>query len=819
MPALPLLKTLRPDLLEQHENTSLLRFIVCGSVDHGKSTLIGRLLYEAGVLFEDQLTALDQDSRRHDTEGVGRDFSLLLDGLAAEREQKITIDVAYRFFATARRKFIVADAPGHEQYTRNMATGASTADVALLLVSASEGLTRQTRRHALIASMLGVRRFVVVINKMDLIGWSQLKFRALETEAKLLAAEIGINEIVVVPVAARSGDNVVTRSGRMDWYSGATLLEYLEQVETGSRPGLAALRMPIQLVNRPNSNFRGYSGLIVGGEVRPGMDVRIVPFGNTTRIDRIVTPDGDLRCAIAGQSVTLTFADEIDASRGDVVVEAAAPFGVADRVSARFVWFDEEPLAPDRPYLLKLGAATVRAMIEPDLHVVDLDSFNAARAERLQGNEIGTGFVQLDRPVAVDRYVDNAATGSFILIDPESCNTVGIGMIEAVHADQRDAGIKTTFREVIRATESHGRSIAKAISWRATGSLDTFLVAMLVTGNANIAGSVAVAEILTKMFIYYLHERAWALIPWGRSAASSARGISSGRVIRPSPTQTPTSCRKPTLASSRRALVAATMALAAAIIVPGEKGIASSASAPAKTHQGEADEHVRRIDAAASLLHAGSTRDDVERILGKPTLATDLGGQQGGDAALTYAGGPIRTHVVLTAGTVTAVMLDIVYFDQAQLPQRARVIKPTMLRDGVTELLGSPSSDQHWNEVGFVMEQMTFNPVGEPEFSVFLVDGLVVDVRPDHEKPQDLASMQLPAGVPDNVVGNQLAIGLTPDQATPFLGKLESNIHFALKGQPVDYANYHERNGNGLVTVTFIGGILTAFKQWPADQL
>jgi hypothetical protein len=269
----------------------------------------------------------------------------------------------------------------------------------------------------------------------------------------------------------------------------------------------------------------------------------------------------------------------------------------------------------------------------------------------------------------------------------------------------------------------------------------------------------------------------------------------------------------------RGTLVAAAMALAANLVVPGEKGIAASASAPAKTLEEEAGEHVGRIDVAASLLHAGSTGGDVERVLGKPTVVTELGRQQSGDAALIYAGEPIRTRVVLTAGMVTAITLDIVYFDQAKLPQHARVIKATMLRDGVAELLGSPNADERWNEGGLEMEHMTFNPIGEPEFSVFLVDGLVVDVRPGHDKPQGLVSMQLPAAVPDDVVGNQLAIGLTPVQATPFLGTLESSIHFALKGQPVEYARYHERNGNGLVTVTFVGGILTAFTQWSADEL
>jgi sulfate adenylyltransferase large subunit len=517
MTALSLPKTFGPDLLEQQESKGLLRFIVCGSVDHGKSTLIGRLLYEAGVLFEDQLVTLDRDSHRHSAQGEERDFSLLLDGLAAEREQKITIDVAYRFFATARRKFIVADTPGHEQYTRNMATGASTADVALLLVSASEGVTRQTRRHALIVSMLGVRRFAVVVNKMDLIGWSQSRFKQLELEVLALATELAVDDIAVIPVAARGGDNIVTRSRHMDWYRGSTLLEHLEQVEAGRRFKFSAFRMPIQWVNRPNSDFRGYSGLIAGGEVCPGTTVLVLPSGRTTQIERIVTADGDLPYAVAGQSVTLTFADEIDASRGDVVAEVARPPQVADRIFARFVWFDDEPLVPDRSYVLKLAAATANARIECTLQVVDPDSFKPTPADCFRSNDIGTGFVQLDRLVAADRYADSAVTGSFILIDPESCNTVGIGMVEAMrpYENRSRPSRKATLKGVFRATESHGRSIAKAISWRATGSLDTFFLAVVITGSVHLAGSVALAEILTKTLIYYLHERVWGLIPWG----------------------------------------------------------------------------------------------------------------------------------------------------------------------------------------------------------------------------------------------------------------------------------------------------------------
>jgi sulfate adenylyltransferase large subunit len=511
----------RPDEQTEPEDTSLLRFIVCGSVDHGKSTLIGRLLYEAGVVFDDQLDALERDTRRHRASDTEPDFSLLLDGLAAEREQKITIDVAYRFFSTRRRKFIVADAPGHEQYTRNMATGASTADLALLLVSASEGVTRQTRRHALIVSQLGVRRFVIVVNKMDLIDWSQARFGALEAEANRLAAEVGVDDVTIIPVAARSGDNVVTRSRRMGWYHGPTLLELLERVETGRRAAGTSFRMPVQWVNRPNSEFRGYAGMIAGGTIRPGDTVRVLPAGTTTRVERIVTWDGDPPIGIAGQSVTLTFTDEVDASRGDVISAAVEPAFVGDRVLARFVWFGDSPLLPSQRYLVKIGTAIVGAAAEPAQEVVDLDSFRARPMDQIRSNEIGTGVIQFDHPVALDRYADNAMTGSFILIDPESFDTVGIGMVETVHPsdDRVRSSDKWLQRRLVRLTETHARSLAKAVSWRATGSLDTFLVALLITRNVHLAGGVALTEVLTKIFIYYLHERVWGLIPWGKAAA------------------------------------------------------------------------------------------------------------------------------------------------------------------------------------------------------------------------------------------------------------------------------------------------------------
>ena len=502
------------DFIAQQESKSLLRFIACGSVDHGKSTLIGRLLYEAKLLFDDQIDSLERESREHGTTGDGLDFALLLDGLAAEREQNITIDVAYRFFTTDRRKFIVADAPGHEQYTRNMATGASTADLAVLLVSAGAGLTRQTKRHATIVSTLGVRHLVVAVNKMDLVGWSQESFATIETEFRAFASDLDIDDIVFIPMAARSGDNVVARSQQIGWYRGPTLLEHLERVEIAPRPRHTAFRLPVQWVNRPDADFRGYSGLVAGGEVHTGMSVKILPSGQTTRIERIVTSGGDLDRAVAGQAVTLTLADEIDASRGDVIAELDSPPAVTNRFAARLVWMDNDALIPGFSYLLKLGTSTVNAKIEPSLHVIDLDTGKLTPASRLVVNDIGIGVVQLDRLVALDNYADNKETGSFILIDPESYDTVGMGIVEATRADQEPA--RGTIAKLIRSTESRTRSIVKAISWRTTGSIDTFLVTFVISGNPHLAGGVALTEVVTKVAFYYFHERIWALIPWGR---------------------------------------------------------------------------------------------------------------------------------------------------------------------------------------------------------------------------------------------------------------------------------------------------------------
>jgi sulfate adenylyltransferase large subunit len=507
------------DFVAKQERKNLLRFVVCGSVDHGKSTLIGRLLYESKLLCDDQLDALAKASAIQGTQGANLDLALVLDGLSAEREQKITIDLAYRFFTTERRKFIVVDAPGHEQYTRNMATGASTADLALMLVNAESGLTRQTKRHTLIVSTLGVRQFVVAVNKMDLVGWSQSKFAALEAEFRGFVKDLDLDEVVFIPVAACSGDNVVTRSDRMDWYRGPTLLQHLEHVEIAPPAQRGPFRMPVQWVNRPHSGFRGYSGLIAGGEVHPGMPVQVLPSGQWTRVERIVTADGDLDRAVRGQAVTLTLTGEVDASRGDVLAEIGPTPLVADRLCAHLVWMSEDALTPRKRYLLKLATSAVTAIPEAGLRVIDLDTRQSVPADRLSLNEIGTGVLELDRRIVVDRYADNKQTGSFILIEPETYETVGMGFVDGVlqYELHRSARIKSAqLADLIRSTESHARSVAKAASWRATGSIDTFAIAAFITGSAKLAGAVALTEIATKTALYYFHERLWILIPWGK---------------------------------------------------------------------------------------------------------------------------------------------------------------------------------------------------------------------------------------------------------------------------------------------------------------
>ena len=416
--------------LRNHQHKSLLRFITCGSVDDGKSTLIGRLLYESKMLFEDQLAAVEADSKKWGTQGDQVDFALLVDGLAAEREQGITIDVAYRFFSTERRKFIVADTPGHEQYTRNMVTGASTADVAVLMVDARKGLLTQSRRHSYLVKLLGIHHVVVAINKMDLVDYSEQVFCRIVVDYSEFAGRIGLENVTFIPLSAFKGDNIVAPGAAMAWYRGPTLMAYLESVEIDDeRMQRAPFRLPVQWVNRPNLDFRGFAGTLVSGEVRPGDRVRVQPSGKESCVERIVTRDGDLPLAVAGQSVTLTLRDEIDISRGDVISIAEAPAEVADQFEATLVWMADEPLFPGRPYLLKCGTRTANVQVSQLKHKVNVNTLEQLAAKALELNEVGIVNLALDRPLAFDPYHDNRDLGSFIVIDRLTNDTVGAGML------------------------------------------------------------------------------------------------------------------------------------------------------------------------------------------------------------------------------------------------------------------------------------------------------------------------------------------------------------------------------------------------------
>jgi bifunctional enzyme CysN/CysC len=416
--------------LHAHEHKSMVRFITCGSVDDGKSTLIGRLLYESQMLFEDQLATLEEDSRRVGTQGENLDFALLLDGLTAEREQGITIDVAYRHFTTDTRKFIVADTPGHEQYTRNMVTGASTADCAVILVDARKGLLTQTHRHSYLVSLLGIRHVVLAVNKMDLVEYAEEPFREIGEAYRAFAGLIGLGDVTCIPLSGLVGDNVVDRSERMAWYDGPTLLEYLETVEIDEeRLQDGPFRLPVQWVNRPDLDFRGFAGTIAGGSVSPGDPVVVLPSARTSEVARIVTDDGDLEYAVAGQSVTITLTDEIDVSRGDLIAAAGERPGVADQFEATIIWMADEPLLPGRSYLLKLGGATAGLTTMPLKYKVDVNSLEHLAATTLQLNEIGVCSIELDRQIAFDPYAENRETGGFILIDRITNDTLGAGLL------------------------------------------------------------------------------------------------------------------------------------------------------------------------------------------------------------------------------------------------------------------------------------------------------------------------------------------------------------------------------------------------------
>ncbi|HUR40226.1 MAG TPA: sulfate adenylyltransferase subunit CysN [Verrucomicrobiae bacterium] len=417
--------------LRVHERKSLLRFITCGSVDDGKSTLIGRLLYDSKMIFEDQLAALEADSKKVGTQGQEIDFALLVDGLAAEREQGITIDVAYRFFGTEKRKFIVADTPGHEQYTRNMVTGASTADLAVILIDARKGVLTQTRRHSYLAHLIGIRNLVLAVNKMDLIGYDRGKYDAIVADYAAFAKSIGIEGFVPMPISGFKGDNITTRSAHTPWYTGPTLMHHLETVELDTTLDQGKpFRLPVQWVNRPNLDFRGFSGLIASGTVKPGDAVRVLPSGKTSTVTRIVAMDGDLPQAVAGQSVTLCFADEIDCSRGDVITKADQPTQVADQFEATIVWMNDESLVPGRPYWLKCGAQTVTARVQSPEYQVNVNTMEHLAAKTLELNAIGVAKVLTERPLPFEPYAENRTLGGFILVDKFTNATVAAGMLQ-----------------------------------------------------------------------------------------------------------------------------------------------------------------------------------------------------------------------------------------------------------------------------------------------------------------------------------------------------------------------------------------------------
>ena len=416
--------------LDLHQHKTMLRFITCGSVDDGKSTLIGRLLYDSKMIFEDQLAALEADSKRQGTQGQAIDFALLVDGLAAEREQGITIDVAYRFFNTERRKFIVADCPGHEQYTRNMITGASTADLAVILVDARKGVLVQTRRHSYLCHLIGIRNVVLAVNKMDLVGYDQAIYDAIVRDYAEFARSIGLDRFVAMPISGFQGDNITTRSANTPWYRGPALIDHLDTVAVNAALDRdTPFRLPVQWVNRPDLDFRGFSGLIATGSVRPGDAIRVLPSGKTSTVTRIVTRDGDLDEAVAGQSITLCLADAIDCSRGDVIAPAAAPPQVADQFEATLVWLNDEALIPGRAYWLKLATQTVSATVQQPKFVVNVNTMEHMAAKTLDLNAIGVVELTADRPIVFEAYADNRTLGGFILIDKITNATVAAGML------------------------------------------------------------------------------------------------------------------------------------------------------------------------------------------------------------------------------------------------------------------------------------------------------------------------------------------------------------------------------------------------------
>jgi len=450
--------------LHQHEQKSLLRFITCGSVDDGKSTLIGRLLYDSKQIFEDQLASLEDDSKKVGTQGQNIDFALLVDGLAAEREQGITIDVAYRFFATEKRKFIVADTPGHEQYTRNMVTGASTADLAVILIDARKGILTQTRRHSYLAHLIGISNIVLAINKMDLVEYDQTVFETIVADYREFATSIGITAFTPIPVSGLAGDNIASKSDAMPWYDGVSLIDHLESVPLDSEAeAKQPFRLPVQWVNRPNLDFRGFAGTIAAGMVKPGDPVRIVPSGRMSTVARVVAHGGDLDVAVAGQSITLTLADEVDCSRGDMIADASAPPQAADQFEATVVWMSDEDMLPGRSYWLKLGTQSASATLHPPKYQVNVNTMEQLAAKTLDLNAIGVLTFATDKPLVFEPYATSRDLGGFILIDKLSNATVAAGMIH--FALRRGQNIHRQHLDVSRETHARLKNQKPSVVW------------------------------------------------------------------------------------------------------------------------------------------------------------------------------------------------------------------------------------------------------------------------------------------------------------------------------------------------------------------
>lgn len=450
--------------LDTHQHKSLLRFITCGSVDDGKSTLIGRLLYESKMIFGDQLVALEADSKKFGTQGDQIDLALLVDGLAAEREQGITIDVAYRYFSTDKRKFIVADTPGHEQYTRNMVTGASTADLAIVMVDARKGILTQTRRHSYLASLLGIRHIILAINKMDLVNYNEKTYRRIVEDYQTFANHINLGDISYLPLSALKGDNITSTSPQMPWHQGGTLIGLLETIKIDTEHAQKeAFRLPVQWVNRPHLDFRGFAGTIAGGHIRVGDRIRVQPSGKESQIARIVSYDGDLGSATAGQAVTLTLTDEIDISRGDVISAAANPAEVADQFEVTLIWMHEDPLLPGRPYLLKIGTRTVTATVTHIKHQININTLEHIAAKKLELNAVGVCNIKLSQAIAFDAYIHNRDTGGFIVIDRLSNSTVGAGLIH--FALRRAHNIHLQHTDVDKAARAALKNQAPCVIW------------------------------------------------------------------------------------------------------------------------------------------------------------------------------------------------------------------------------------------------------------------------------------------------------------------------------------------------------------------